>query len=260
MPLLMKILAGAMLAFSGWALSPGATAEPIVTQNGITKNGIELAALGESCGGDDVDAICAQLGGRYDTTGRGVIDPAESATNLYFTPGSDTGNEDQVRSYNVTTTADQPPKGTTPIVVTGLENAFDFYWGSVDTFNVVELFSGSVDGAPVATFTGQDLANLLNEGVDPASDDFLRANPQGNFGIDQYVAFTGGSDVVFREGTDDRLGSFDIARLSVTDEDDETGVAFEVATTAVPEPSVIGLLGLGLLGFGLIRLRARGNA
>ncbi|MCC5887233.1 MAG: hypothetical protein JJT88_12445 [Gammaproteobacteria bacterium] len=231
MVLRLKLLAAAMLVIATWATSPPASADLI-----------EMSALGDYCGGEDTGAVCRELGARYDVAGGGVVNPAASVDDTFLTPGSDTGDATQVRSFNVTTTADQPPNGTEPIFVSNLEGAFDFYWGSVDAFNQVELLFGET---VVQTFTGQDVADLVNatQGTDYSASD------EGNFDFDQYIAFT---------ATGERLGFFDAARLSVTSEGSDTGVAFEVATTAVPEPPLVALLGAGLLAFGLIRLRRRG--
>jgi len=216
-----KILAGAALATAFLAFSP--------TQ----AQAVEMTLLGDYCGGSkDATVFCSQLGNRYDVSGGAVVDPAEDIQNRAATPGSDTDDgaaADQVLSYNVVSVEGDPPGATTPIDVTGLAGTFEFYWGSVDSFNLVEFY---LDGEFVSDFTGDNVALTAGKTLEDK-------NRQGSYDFDQYVVFTGG---------------FDSARLSIV-EGEGTGVAFEVAT--VPEPAAIALLGLGLLSLGLIRIRTR---
>ena len=231
-----KILAGAALATAFLAFSP--------TQ----AQAVTMTLLGDYCGGQfDDSAVCSELGVRYEVSGGAVVDPAEDIQDRAATPGSDTDDgaaADQVLSYNVVSVKETPEPAvgdaTDPIVVSGLNGTFEFYWGSVDSFNLVEFFSGGIDGTKVDFFTGTDVADKYNEGR--SEDDRVTENAQGSYDFDQYVRFT---------------GNFDSAHLSIDElTGKETGVAFEVATK-VPEPAAIALLGLGLLSLGLIRIRTR---
>lgn len=194
-----------------------------------THAAVVMTLLGDHCGGSSSSgAICVQLGDRYDVSGGGVVAPAESKKDRYGKPGARVSGADpaSVRSFNVTSAIDDPVGASTAIVVSGLDGAFDFYWGSVDSFNRVDLFR---DQSLVGTFTGSDVA-----AAHPARP---LDNGDGNFGISQYVLFT---------------GDFDRAVLG-----SGTRVAFEVATAAVPAPPVVALLGLGLIGLPLTRIRRR---
>lgn len=189
-------------------------------------------ALGSEC----IASECVNLAaGGYSIRGGGVVDPAEDKHNTYAIPGSDSGDPDDTTSFNVTSEVDDPDGAATPILVTGgfdttvddfgEQNIFEMYWGSVDEYNEITF---SVQDF-TETFTGTDLAGLVDSDAEP--------NAQGNFGFDQYVRFT---------------GTFDQIELS-----SEDGVAFEVATAAVPVPGMLGLLGLGLVALGAAGMRRR---
>ena len=207
-----KILAGAALATAFLAFSP--------TQ----AQAVEMTLLGDYCGGSaDATVFCSQLGDRYDVSGGLIVDPAVDLDGRHLTPGSNTGDARQVDSYNVTSSLNEPVGIGDDIRVSNLKGSFDFYWGSVDSFNLVEFFLDG-DSDAVKSFSGTDVA--LADG---------RASGTGPYDFDQYVSFT---------------GEFDTAVFS------SSGASFEVATK-VPEPAAIALLGLGLLSLGLIRIRTR---
>ena len=179
---------------------------------------------------------CVDLGQVYDVTGGAILDPAADKKNVYLTPGSDTktaidpiDDSDNVASYNVTSILDDPIGAVDDILVENLKGKFEFFWGSVDTYNLIEFFGA---GGLVASLTGTDIANAVGLG---GTD-----NKAGNFNFDAYVSFE---------------GAFTSAKLSILP-DTGTGIAFEVATEKVPEPaSIIGLVAVGLLGGGSLLKR-----
>lgn len=102
------------------------------------------------------------------------------------------------------------------------------YWGSIDTYNRIELFD---DGALVGSILGLDAKNPANGDQGPNGSTYINI-----------------ADVVF-----------DTARFVSTNfafEFDNLAVASS-ATTQVPEPATLGLLGLGLLGLGVAARRRR---
>jgi len=178
-------------------------------------------------------ATCVDLkSGGYEVSGGAVL--FDTVPNRALKPGSDTAgyDTDRTTSFNVTSSSNEPEGAGTAISVTGLDNMFGLFWGSVDSGNRIDFYS---DGERVAEIWGSDLVTRLTalEG----NSDFLNGTGS-NFGFDVYLNFTG------IQGRDGIFGQFDEVRLS------SSNIAFEVATAAVPVPGMLGLLGLGLLGIG----------
>lgn len=224
---------------------------------------VSLTVKGNTC---PAGQTCVDLGSAgYTVTGGAVL--TDDFSDKALTPGTDdqTGSaydfdtvndSDSVKSYSVTSQVDQPlgSGANTAIEVTDLDGSFEFFWGSVDSHNIVEFFNTSVDAInPFFTFTGGDLAAAINGGglfsVPGGTGPDGALNNQGNFDFDAYVSFTS-------EGIND---FFDKVVLSTAPKSDGlgNGIAFEVAAAAaVPEPaSILGLAAVGLLGGGSLLKR-----
>lgn len=107
-------------------------------------------------------------------------------------------------------------------------NYFGLYWGSIDTYNTLSFWN---DGMEVASYTGSQVAPLHANGG------------QSGFNSNRYINFffTGGL-------------MYDTVRLK------STNFAFETDNHSfgvVPEPAIIAIFGLGLLGLGFTRRKIR---
>ena len=167
-----------------------------------------------------VAVTCAALGSTMTgVSGGAVIAPATSVGGVAKRPGDDTGNGGAVVSYNVTSQNNNPTGASSPITITGLSGAFDFYWGSIDSYNIVDFYLGTA----FVTYNGTQAWAATGAG-----------GSAPNYGTDGYFSFAGVFDKVVMSSSN--------------------GVAFEVAR-AVPEPGTLALLGLGLAGLGAARRR-----
>ena len=185
-------------------------------------------------------STCVDLAaGGYSVSGGVVL--TENVPDRALKPGSDTAgyDTDRTTSYNVTSSAHQPEGASSPINVTGLDNTFGLFWGSVDRGNQIGFY---FEGIRIAEIFGIDLVNRLTalEG----NSDFLNQSGD-NFGFDVFLNLSG------VQGTNGSFSQFDEVRLS------SSNIAFEVATASVPVPGTLGLLGLGLLGLGIAGRRRR---
>jgi hypothetical protein len=185
-------------------------------------------------------AVCTDLKtAGYQVTGGDVA--TKSVAPVYKTPGEWEGDSSKVTSYSLTSGEAKPTAAAlTDIVVTSLNNKFSFYWGSVDTHNRVQFFLGNT---LVNTVTGTTLAGTQdwkNLGLNTSKP----TRGGGNYREDVYVDFTGIFDKVVLSTTPFRYHD------GVKD-----GVAFEVAATAVPEPSTLLMVGGALALAGKMKRR-----
>lgn len=224
------------IALAALGFSPITNAVPTFPSStdvsGISTGAVSMTLSSLAC--PDHCADFSQSANGYTFTGSGVVDPAADLANTYKTPGTDTGNAGNVYSYNVVSPIDNPSGATSPMDVTGLNNAFEFYWGSVDDYNQIDFYDG---GSMVASLTGVDAMNLAT--VAGVTFHPTAAGGGTNYNFDGYFSFAGVKGL-----------SFDEVKLSSSN-----GVAFEFA--AVPEPSTLALLGLGIIGFGFAVRRKR---
>jgi hypothetical protein len=107
-------------------------------------------------------------------------------------------------------------------------NYFGLYWGSIDTYNTLSFWN---NGMQVASYTGSQVAPLLANGG------------QSGFDSNRYINF-------FFTGSD----MYDTVRFV------SNGLAFETDNHSfgvVPEPAIIAIFRLGLLGLGFTRRKIR---
>ena len=223
------------------AILPGLVAGAAVAMSVAPAHAVSFTVTGTQC----PTALCTDLASAGYTVDEGLV-TSGSIKNFTKTPGTDdktsvdsVDDSGSVVSYNVASIGAKPVGVTNLIEVSGLDGMFEFFWGSVDTFNVIEFFSG---GASVGIFDGTDIAQKVGLSTDDADD-------QGSYHFDAFVNFT---------------GTFDSVKLSnqVTgDASKETLIAFEVAAASVPEPaSLLGLAAFGLVSAGSLMNRKKQSA
>ncbi|MEY2976278.1 MAG: hypothetical protein ACO31I_02390 [Prochlorotrichaceae cyanobacterium] len=225
---------GITLAAGASSLLVGTQAEAI----SFTQGSLNVDVLGNKCIKAGKVTQCADLGTVYDSVTGGIIEYGDNLP-LALTPGSNTqqpsfdpdNTSDSIKRYNVTreTVAGHRNPARTPIVVSNLLGAFEFFWGSVDSHNVVDFYKA---GSKIGSINGTKLANEIFNPDIPA-------NAAGNYKFDAYLNITGDFDkaVLFTQALN-------------SDNVPGNQKSFEVAV-AVPEPvSVVSFLVVGLLAGG----------
>ncbi len=116
--------------------------------------------------------------------------------------------------------------GSVTLTLPGTESYFGLLWGSVDSYNSLQFYSGAT---LVGTVTGTDVVAGANG--DQGVNGTYYVNILSTLGFDRVVALS--TSYAFE---------FDNVAFNPTD-----------PNNPVPEPLTLGLLGLGILGLGAVR-------
>lgn len=214
------------LALATTAATAVAGLAPAAQAFSIGGSGITGTYVGQTCAG-----LCSDFATAGYTTSGGYVGTKNNYGTNALKPGNDSGSAGLVSTYNVTSRIEKPEaSASTDILVSGLQNSFSFYWGSIDTHNVVTFLLGdTVQGV----LTGRDLAGVMGWGA--PTNDF------GNYRRDAFLRFNGAFDAI-KFSIADNVTKNTLA--SAIDGDNEgNGVAFEMAATPVPEPGTLLMVG-----------------
>jgi hypothetical protein len=194
-------------------LPPGDLGPPAGYGAGATFNTVAAQPYGTTtASGSFLDG-----GAAFSGTGVVMNNGGQGSDGLYATPYGDTTNYMAVLGG-----------GSEQIDFTGLKTSFGLYWGSVDTYNSLTFYDGSV---AVATISGADVAPPLaaNGGqTDYASNGYILISALPQF--DRVVAASSSN-------------SFEFDNVAAG------------GMSAVPEPSTWAMLLLGFAGLGYAGLR-----
>lgn len=183
---------------------------PLGGTGGVTPTGITVTFVTD--GGAVQGALSGKYAAPFLSSGNGALfgDPSDGAdTTTYLTSGSDGSNA----NAQVLLTFASP------------QRYFGLLWGSVDSYNTLDFYSG---GSVVASFSGNDVSNSAGLGNCTAGD-------QGALGT-CYV------NINFLSGSFDQV----MARSSSYAFEFDN-VAFSTNPIGVPEPGTAGIFLLGLL-------------
>lgn len=198
---------------------------------------------------DNLDALALGSAGGITATGIQVSFTPDGAvvqgslSGIYAPPflsggnGTGFGSPDQPNGADATTyiTAGGTATSSALLSFTNQLHYFGLLWGSIDTFNTIELLSGST---VVGTITGTDAALAAS------------TLPSGMQSIDGTAYVNINSDIAF-DG---------IRALSTQHAFEFDNVAYSADPVSVPEPLTLSLFGAGLAGAAAMRRRKKKRA
>ena len=158
-----------------------------------------------------------------------VVPPPGNFSGVYQSPFNNTPLLD-TQSYFSVGAENGVNGGPSPTSLTfgSVQNAFALLWGSIDDYNTLQFFQGS---SQIFSMTGADVISRFNLGG--SAPNFEKVALLS-------FAFTGNE-------------TFNSVRFIST----QAAFEFALPVRSVPEPGTLGLIGVGLIGFRLLRSRRR---